>query len=278
MRKTQSQNKRGKRAPLLGIVLFGLSGCASSPYVGQGPHPQIERGNPIPPIDIAGWILAIPGKLILWNIDFNSHSISEGTEAVLAGYLDSKNHPYFRATRFRLNQYAPFEDLAALAKNDGVAWPYRIFPGLLVTLLYDVALPGRLFPWGDYYNPYTNTAHLYSDDPAIALHEAGHAWDLATFNRRGTYALIRAVPFWDLHQEWRATDEAIDYLIQTQQRELELEAYRTLWPAFGTYAGGYMPVPLGSLFGAAFGHIAGIAQKRERKHFYEKMEAHIYAQ
>ena len=217
------------------VVLLTVSlvvGCASTtPYVGQGPHPQVTRGAAIPPIDFIGNVLSLPAKVILWNWQFNSHFISPATEAQLIKYLDARHRPAFEHTTYRLNQYAPFSDLRALIKNHNVGWLYRLILGLPITLLTDVLLPGRLFHWGNYFYPYTNVAHLYSDDPTIALHEAGHAYDFADFPYPGTYAMLRLVPFMDLYQEWYATDEAINYLIETHNRELELRAYKTLWPS-----------------------------------------------
>jgi len=256
---------------------LGASGCAFySPYVGQGPHPQITRGTPVPPIDIIGNILSLPGKLILLNWRFNSYSFSPETEEQLVHYLDAKTLPAFEQTVYRLNQYAPFGDLRALIKNRHVAWPYRLSLGLLVTVLYDVLLPGRLFPWGDYFNPYTNVVHLYSDDITIALHEAGHSYDFADFPLKGTYATLRLLPFLDLYQEWQATENAIDYFIETQDRETELRAYTTLWPAYGTYMGAYVPVPIGSVIGAAAGHILGRVKARTKRAYYREMDAALH--
>lgn len=254
-------------------VALALTGCATvPPYVGQGPHPQISRGATIPPIDFLGSVLALPGKLILWNWKFTNHDISQATEDRLIRYLDAKKLPAFEDTAYRLNQYCPLADLRALWKNRYVAWPYRLLPGLPVTLLTDIIFPGRLFPWGDYYNPYTNTAHLYSDDPAIALHEAGHAFDFADFPYKGTYALLRIVPFLDLYQERLATENAIRFLQEIGDREGEYHAYQTLWPAYGTYMGAYMPLPFGSAAGAAVGHIAGRLKARSKRRYDEHMD------
>ena len=251
-----------------------LSGCAyTAPYVGQGPHRQITRGAPLPPIDFLGNILALPGKLILWNLRFANHAVSEETEAVLVRYLEARNLPAFEDTAYRVNQYSPVQDLRALVKNKYVAWPYRLLVGLPITLIYDVALPGRLFPWGDYYNAYTNTVHLYSDDPTVTLHEAGHAYDFADFDLKGTYALLRIVPFMDLYQEWQASELAIDYLIEVEDRETEFRAYKTLFPAYGTYAGSYLPIPFGSLPGALVGHLAGRSKAAAKRRYYEHYDA-----
>lgn len=262
------------RAFSLAVATVLVAGCAATnPYIGQGPHPQVSRGAPVPPIDFLGNILSLPGKLILWNWKFNNHAISESTEAILVNYLDAKRLPAFEDTDYRLNQYSPFSDLHALVTNRHVAWPYRLLLGFPITLIYDVFLPGRVFPWGDYFNPYTNTVHLYSDDPTIALHEAGHAYDFADFPYKGTYALLRIVPFLDLYQEWWATENAIKYLIEIEDRDVEFRAYRTLFPAYGTYIGAYAPIPLGSVAGALVGHVAGRAKATTRKRYYEHMDA-----
>lgn len=259
------------------LVAVCVAGCATTvPYVGQGPHPQLQRGAPVPPIDFLGNVLSLPSKLILWNWNFNNHAISESTEAGLIRYLDAKALPAFEDTAYRLNQYAPLADLRALVKNKHLGWFYRFLPGLPLTLLTDVLLPGRLFPWGDYFNPYTNTVHLYSDDVTIALHEAGHAYDFADFPYKGTYALIRSVPFVDLYQEWQASELAIKHLEQIGDRETEFHAYRTLWPAYGTYIGGYIPLPFGSVVGAGIGHLTGRLKVATQRRYYQRMDAVLH--
>jgi hypothetical protein len=245
----------------------------TAPYVGQGSHPQVTRGAPVPPIDFLGNLLALPGKLILWNWQFANHSVSDETEAVLVRYLEARSLPAFEDTAYRINQYSPIQDLHALIKNKHVAWPYRLLLGLPLTFIYDVVLPGRLFPWGDYYNPYTNTAHLYSDDPAVALHEAGHAYDFSDFGLKGTYALLRIVPFMDLYQEWQASELAINHLIDVGDRDAEFRAYKTLFPAYGTYAGSYLPIPFGSLPGALVGHLVGRSKAAAKRRYYEHYDA-----
>ena len=274
MRADRSSHKTQRIQIVTAVVATLVSGCAyTAPYVGQGPHPQVTRGAPVPPIDFLGNILALPGKLILWNWQFANHAISDSTEAVLVRYLEARNLPAFEDTAYRINQYSPIQDLRALIKNKHVGWPYRLLLGLPITLIYDVTLPGRLFPWGDYYNPYTNTVHLYSDDPTVALHEAGHAYDFADFGLKGTYALLRIVPFMDLYQEWQASELAIEYLIEVEDRDMEFRAYKTLFPAYGTYAGSYLPIPFGSLPGALVGHLAGRSKAAAKRRYYEHYDA-----
>lgn len=262
--------------PLVWLVAVSLSaGCATTvPYTGQGPHPQITRGQPIPPVDFIGNIFALPIKLILWNWKVDNHAVSAETEQYLVDYIDT---PASRteATHFSLNEYAPGRALSRLVRNRKVKWPYRLLLGLPVTLLIDVLLPGRLFGGligGDNYNPFTDTVSIYSDLPSVALHEAGHAHDSNGRRWKGTYALIRLIPFVDLYQEYKATDEAFDYLIATGEHEQEINAYKVLYPAYGTYVGGYFFIPGGSLLGAVLGHIIGRTKAHERRVFYESFD------
>lgn len=249
-----------RRRFLLVVLAAALSGCATfhSPYVGEGPHPQIQRGMECLPVDALGNFLALPMKLLLWDWRFDDHAISSATEDALVTYLAARQEPVLNEAVFRLNQYRPGQDLARLCRNHYVAWPYRLLLGLPATLIGDVLLPGRLFPWGDYYNPWNNTVHLYSNHPAIALHEAGHVHDLSPRRWRGTYSACRLIPFVDLYQEYRASDEAITYLErETADRNDERAAYKILYPAYGTYVGSYFFAPIGTIAGALLGHLSG---------------------
>ncbi len=258
------------RAARLSIALalsLCLGGCATTvPYTGVGPYPQIERGAPVPPIDFLGNVLALPMKLILWSWKYDLHYVSPQAEEQLAAYLATQDRPLMQDARFQLNAYHPGEDLSRLVRNHFVAWPYRLLLGFPTTLLFEVLLPGRLFPWGDYYNPYTNTVHLYSDHPAIALHEAGHVHDFSTKRLKGTYAAIRLIPFVDLYQEWQASGEAIRYLKASGDRPTELSAYKILYPAYGTYVGSYLFPPIGTIGGALIGHAAGRTEAALQAH------------
>lgn len=268
---------RGARFSLrlcLSISLVVGPGCATTvPYTGVGPYPQLQRGAPLPPVDVLGNILSLPAKLLLWSWKFNLHSISPQTEDTLVEYLEARDLPALDEAAFRLNQYAPAQDLSRLIKNRHVAWPYRLVIGLPVTLVFDVLLPGRLFPWGDYYNPYTNTVHLYSDHPANALHEAGHAHDLAKRRFKGTYAASRLIPFVDLYQEYQATREAIGYLKERGDHPTELSAYKILYPAYGSYAGSYLFPPIGTIGGVLVGHAAGRSCAALQRRSYEEYDA-----
>ncbi len=228
---------------------------------------QVERGQPNVLLDSAGNVLSVPQKVILLNPKIDNHHISSRTEGVVRDYLVA--NPDLKEVKVRLNQGALFGDIKSLVKNKKVEWYWRIFPGIPVTIYS--SLTGRLLG-GDHYNPFTNTVHLYSDDPAVALHELGHAKDFERNTSKGLYAVGRILPPVALSQEHAATDHAVDYLKQNKDEAGELKAYNTLYPAYGTYLGSYSGVPYGNVVGAGVGHVAGAWKRHEQKVGYEVMK------
>ena len=84
--------------------------------------------------------------------------------------------------------------------------------------------------------------------------------DFARQASPGYYAVGRLLPPVELSQEQTASDIAIQYLKEQQDRAEELHAYSTLYPAFGTYVGDSVGLPYGSYLGAGAGHILGFWQ------------------
>jgi hypothetical protein len=196
----------------------------------------VERGRPQPFVDFLGdYVFSLPSKLILWNRKIDSHHVSAATEAYLKDYLERNR---LGSVKVRINQYAPGGEWIRLARNRDMPGFFRWTAGALSLVVYTV-LPGRVFG-GDNYNPYTNTINIYSDIPAVALHEAGHARDFAEKPRgfRGWYALMRILPLAPLYQEARATGDALGYCTDQGLVETEAEAYRVLYPAYMTYVAG----------------------------------------
>lgn len=194
--------------------------------------PQIQRGQPRKVIDTVGWIVGIPSKILLWNRRVDNHDISPETESEMAEYLEING---LHHTRVRLNQYRPGEDWRRLARNRNVN-PLIRFTFGTVTVLGETLLPGRIFG-GDHYNPYTDTIHLYSDVPAIALHEGGHAKDFARRKYKGLYAIGYTLPFGALFYERQATADVFDFYENHGTPEQYAAAAEILYPAYGTYVG-----------------------------------------
>jgi hypothetical protein len=224
---------------------------------------QLERGERRPILDGAGWVLGIPSKVVLWDRRIDNHSISPETEQAIAEYLAAND---LATVKVRLNQYAPGDEWRRLVANDAVGAGWRYTFGA-VSWLGDAILPGRLFG-GDHYNPYTNTVNIYSDVPAIGLHEAGHAKDWARRKYKGTYAAVYELPCAPLWYEAVASRDALAYVRTNGSPEDQEEAYRLLYPAYGTYVGsavgGFLPgVGIIPYAGAVVGgHVAGRIEGR----------------
>ena len=233
------------RLLLVALLACLSSGCVSSRY-GYGdklntshdyPLPagesQIERGRPNVVIDGVGWVLGIPSKVLLWDQRMDNHDISQKTEADLAEYLAKNELPHVKV---RLNEYDPIGEWQRLGKNKQVGAGWRYSVGALATLGYTI-LPGRLFG-GDNYNPFTNTISIYSDHPAVALHEGGHAKDFGQRTYKGTYGVAYLLPFVSLNHEEIATSDALTYLAAEGKAEELEEAYVILYPAYGSHVAG----------------------------------------
>jgi hypothetical protein len=271
-----SRTSRSRRW-IAGIVACAqLSACATVPYVpGRGiespdtlplqpDEEQIERGRPVPFVDGLGhYFFSLPTKLLLWNWHVDDHDISPSTEARLAKYLADND---LHEVKVRLNEYAPGAEWRRLVHNRAVNGFWRYTIGALTVSLYTI-LPGRLFAGllgGDDYNPYTNTINLYSDHPAVALHEAAHAKDFAQREYKGTYGALRLLPVVPLYQEGVATGDTVGYDRDLELTEAEKADYKVLYPAYGTYVGGealrWVPTPWQyavTLAAVIPGHIVG---------------------
>lgn len=255
-------------------VLAVLTGCAAVPYTFstgdisantakfEPAEPQIERGEPYAVIDGLGhYLFSLPTKLVLFNWDIENHDISPGTEAALSAYIEKNN---LKDVKIRLNQYSPGGEWVRLVDNEAVGWGWRYTVGLLSWLSYTI-FPGRVFG-GDNFNPFTNTISLYSDHPAVALHEAGHAKDFALTESKGSYAVLGLIPFASLWFEAEATGDAVGYMKEERLSCKERDGYKVLYPAYATYIGGELThfvsifTPINSLAALAAvipAHIAG---------------------
>ncbi len=225
------------RSLLFSIALLLLAACAPKHYeYWSGPPsaglepitaPAIERGEPYSILDTLGWIWGIPSKIILWNINIDNHNLSPEIDVVVTEYLERNN---LKDVKVRINQYSPGAEWTRLVENDQMSGAWRYTFGILSWLGYTI-LPGRFFG-GDQYNPFTNTISLYSDHPAVALHELGHAKDFAGKEYKGWNAVLRILPIVPLFQEAEATSDALGYLETNECRAIEKDETKrkSVWP------------------------------------------------
>lgn len=248
------------------LLLVVYSGCATvvdPPYTGVNPsNPQFERGMACLPLDMFGDLLSKLPQLLLWNRRYGNHQISAETEQAMADFIEEYG---LKDVKVRINQWAPHKEIGRLITNPHIGWPYKIifFPSTLIVSLIARPLSGLLI--SDYFDPGSNTIHVFSNDKAIALHEAGHAWDFSTQEYKGTYSLVRIFPGVNLFQEGAATGEAMHYLEKTEQYEELIESYKVLYPAYATYIFSYLPLALPAYFGGVLiGHWVGRSAARDK--------------
>lgn len=276
-------SKRWRRARGA-LALLAVAACATAPEVYypteeyyvrtqlpiEGDGPQIEVGRPIWILDALNhYLLSLPAKLLLLNWHALDHRLTSEDRALLEHFIAMNQ---LRSVKVRHNQYAPIDELKRLIRNREVGAVYRYSLGIVNWLQYTL-FPGRLFAGvplvggGDHFNPFTNSINVYSSDPTILLHEAGHAKDYVQHESRGTsFALIRLLPGVDLLQEAAASADAIRFLQCVRDTENELRAYRTLIPAYSTYIAGYFQGGLiVTLPIVAAGHVSGRVQSWRRR-------------
>lgn len=226
--------------------------------VGPGLEIDVRHGEPRPVIDGIGWVIGVPSKLMLLDARADNHDVSAATVAGATDLLAAKE---VDGVMVRVNQYDPLGEWRRLAKNDRVSLPWRATVGTLYTLGYSV-LPGRLIG-GDWYNPFTDTVHVYSDVPALAMEQAAQAYDSHQKSHPGLYSAVRLLPLVGLVHEARSKEVVFEHLDESGSVEEQAEARRVLQPQLGREVGGQaaMLLPqadaLFSLGGAAVGHVVG---------------------
>ncbi|MCA9061747.1 MAG: hypothetical protein KDA96_01730 [Planctomycetaceae bacterium] len=220
-------------------------------------RPVIEVGTPNRTIDGLGWVVGIPSKLSLWDRRADNHNVSPETVAEVASYL--REHQ-MDSVKVRVNQYDPVDEWFRLFRNRNLPLGWRLTGGTIETLKYTL-LPGRIFG-EDWYNPFTESLHMYSDIPALGVHEAVYARQVREHDKSGAYATLKVVPILGMWHETRSTTEALEYISAHGTKEEREEAYRILYPSYGGSWGAGLGsfVPFGAvwtrLVGSALGHAA----------------------
>ncbi len=252
------------------IMLLIQAGCAQHALVsenavfrGKGPEPQsefdIEHGERRPIVDSIGWVVGIPSKIVLLDSRADNHDVGVHTEQQLVDYMSVNG---LHDTKVRVNQYDPIGEWKRLRMNQDVGAGWRYTLGTLHTLGYTLS-PGRIFG-GDSYNPYTNSIHVYSDIPALALEQAAYAKDVASRTHPGTYAAVQELPLVGLWHESLSKRDVLNYYAFHGTPNQNREARRVLHPQFGAEVGDELDemlivgdgIPVFRLTGAAIGHVA----------------------
>jgi len=177
-----------------------------------------------------GHVASLSRKLFFWDWDISKgpdYNISRSTLAML-----EKNKSLDGLTvRLGYNEalydfHRLFHDPQVKKRNN---WFFRATFGFCSTFGKEIwAELGR----GDYYNPWTQTAVVYSNVESIAAHELGHHQDFHRFKTDAWYSMARALLPVTLYQEWKASTNARDDMLANYDKG---QFNRYLLPAFFTY-------------------------------------------
>ena len=219
--------------------------------------------GPTPVIDGLGYVVGLPTKLALLDCRADNHDVSAATETALLRYLDRNQ---LNNSLVRINQYDPCGEWRRLVANKEYCAGWRFTGGMYSFLKYTL-LPGRIMG-GDWYNPYTNTTHVYSDIAPLVISRAAYAKDVRCREHPGAYATTQVLPIVKMISETLARQEALAYSDRHSDEIDPEEARRILAPDYGSSWGGQIGafVPYGSqlgrLAGAAVGHAANFARTK----------------
>jgi hypothetical protein len=245
--------------------------CASVSW--ENAEPQVVRGRPNRFVDGVGWVWGIPEKVLLWDRRALNHEVSPETEQKLVEYVAANG---LQSTKVRVNQYDPGGEWRRLAANKDVGAGWRYTFGALRALGYTI-FPGRVFG-DDNYNPYTDTVSIYSDIPALALEQGGHAKNVKGRPQPGTYASVFSLPVLSLFPEKQAKDYALDYIAWEGTPVDEAAAVKVLYPQYGIEVGRSATAMLpgaGALVtiaAAGVGHAVGYYDAPKRANGVMKMQ------
>ncbi len=176
-----------------------------------------------------GMIGSSINKLYFWDHNIGRGVDADRTRALLAMVEGDRELDYMT---IRVNCSAPVLDIYRLFNDPEIVERNPFLARATIGIL-DVLKSGiesKLYR-GDYYNPFTQTAVVYSSIESIEAHEMGHRRDFQRFNTDWIYALAR--PFFPvmLYQEWRASQNAKDIMSDADQWQFN----RYLMPGFLTY-------------------------------------------
>lgn len=243
----------------LAVVAFvGFTGCSTFNAYEQVNRPiasntlgqvQLQRGQPRPIIDAAGRLFGLPNRIALGDARVDNHNVSQQTELEITNYLEQNG---LGSVLVRSNQYAPVDELKRMIANKKIRPIWKSTFGSYNLLKYTL-LPGRI-TGGDWYNPYSESLHIYSDSPAVAISRATYAEDIRSRANPGAYAAIKDIPLAGLGHETTATKLALRWYEGKSPQEYE-SARAILYPNLGASYGSQLAsfVPYGEVFGKLVG-------------------------
>ncbi len=182
----------------------------------------------------------LPLKALYLSLKIGSGPKQE-TEDYIKNYVSTSG---LQNTTVRINHTSTWKDVKRLFKDKrlkDIPFVSRILIGVPLTLLSGLYTK---ITRADYYNPMTRTVTVYSDVPAMALHELGHAKNMQEdplFKNHVTwYTAASYLPPTKLYQEFRASQNAHRALSESER----WQTGRYLVPSFALYVRPLIGLPL----------------------------------
>jgi hypothetical protein len=173
----------------------------------------------------------LPNKLWFFSKDIGNYP-RQKTQDYISEYVKESG---LENTTIRVGHSAVFEDLKRIKEEESVKNMSAFSRFLYLTYTGAVTLVGGLISKltrSDNYNPFTKTAVIYSDVPAIAIHELAHAKDYQSKKHPVLYNLSRLLHPFLFFQEGKASIDAHEYIKSKDKNE---KTNRYLIPAFLSY-------------------------------------------
>jgi hypothetical protein len=177
----------------------------------------------------------------------------ENIVAALKGDKDLEN------TVLNLNDVHPLENLGRVWSNPKTSLLTKLW-GTAASPLSDAYMA---LTRGDHYNPFADSATVFTNEPGIVAHELGHAQDFNSGDYPGIYTFARTMPvignFVTPYQEYEASNRAMKTLAKTKDlSDKHLEHAGSLLSAgYGSYIGSMIPIPYSGTAAAWLGRAIG---------------------
>ena len=247
---------------ILVLIMMALVGCSS---IRTKDAARIEAKTPAPKLLSSDILNAeeIPVKQTVlerirssfpWNQA--RAPLSPSTLKIMNDYFDEND---LKAVNIEFQTETPSDDWKRLQANAAINPLLKYSLGSANWLGYLIIKPSV---WGkSYFDPYTNTLHINSNNPIEILAELSHAKIIQRQNYPGLYALGSKLPFIAIWAQKQKTNEMLAYAKSKQDWELEKATYRKMYPSMlngssivGMFFGPFYLRPAISVGGVLAGH------------------------
>lgn len=129
--------------------------------------------------------------------------------------------------------YDPGQQWNRIKANPRISPFWKYTGGPLQVLGYSL-LPGRVFHW-DYYDAFSNTLSINSEDQGLAMLQAANAKTYRSRPSQGTYAMLQYAPILPVIHQVETTSDLLTYARYYQRPEFEHMLYPIVYADIGAY-------------------------------------------